>query len=100
MMVLKIFFTDDEIRKFFESNGFKCEIKELGEWRNTYHNKSEWVPIDRLCVIFPNGKYTDACKLFEQVTEQRMKRQIAPANLEVQRLIENTYKSNLKTIEV
>ena len=97
-MILSIFFTDDEIQRFFESNGFKCEMKDFGQWRNTYHNHSEWVEISRLAVVFPNGNFTLASRLFEQVTESRMKKQIAPVNLEIQRLIESTYKQNLKGI--
>lgn len=97
-MILQIFFTEDEIRKFFEQNGYKCEMREFGEWRKTTHRDLDWVTIDRLAVIFPNGKHTLASKLFEQVTTARMKRQIAPANLETQRLIETVYKQNLKTI--
>lgn len=98
MMILQIFFSDDEIQKFFEANGFKCEIKDFGEWRNAYHNRSEWVEVPRLAVVFKNDKYTDARKLFEKVVEARLKKQIAPCNLETQRLIETMYKQHLKTL--
>lgn len=97
MMILQIFFTEDEIQKFFEANGYKCEMRDFGEWRHATHRDMDWVDIPRLAVVFPNGKHTLASKLFEQVTTARMKRQIAPANLETQRLIETTYKQNLKT---
>ena len=96
-MILQIFFTDDEISIFFEGNGYKCEMRDFGEWRKSTHRDMDWCEIPRLAVIFPNGKHTLASKLFEQVTTARMKRQIAPVSLEVQRLIETTYKLNLKT---
>jgi hypothetical protein len=98
MIILKVIFTEDEIRQFFEGNGYKCEMRDFPEWRTTTHNHGEFVYIQRLAVVFPNGKHTMASKLFEQVTESRMKRQIAPINLELQRLIEATYKNNLKTL--
>jgi arylamine N-acetyltransferase len=97
MIILKVIFTEDEIRQFFEGNGYKCEMRDFGEWRNTTHNNGEFVQISRLAVVLPNGRHTLASKLFEQVTEARIKKQIAPVNLEVQRLIEMTYKLNLKT---
>jgi len=100
MMILQIYMTEDEIRKFFEQNGYKCEMRDFGQWSKTTHRDMEWVEIARLAVIFPNGKHTLASKLFEQVVTARMKRQLAPVNLETQRLIETVYKQNLKTIEV
>lgn len=97
-MILQIQMTEDEIKKFFEQNGYKCELRDFGEWRKTTHRDTDWVDIPRLAVIFPNGKHTLASKLFEQVITTRMKRQLAPVNLEMQRLIETTYKNNLKTL--
>ena len=100
MMILQIQMSEDEIRKFFEQNGYKCEMRDFGEWRKATHRDMDWVEISRLAVVFPNGKYTLASKLFEQVITNRMKRQLAPVNLETQRLIETVYKQNLKTIEL
>lgn len=99
MMILQVYFTDDEIRHFFESNGYKCETRDYGEWRHTTHRDMDWVEIPRLAVVFQNGKHTRADKLFEKVATSRMKKQMAPTSLEMQRLIETVYKTNLKTIE-
>lgn len=96
MMIIQILFTDDEIREFFEKNGYKCEMRDFGHWRASYHNKTDWVVVERLAVVFPNGKHTQADKLFESVITNRMKRQMTPVNLETQRLIETVYKNNLK----
>ena len=98
MMVLSIFFTDDEIQKFFAENGYKCEMRDFGQWSRETHRDMKWVEVSRLAVVFENGKHTLAEKLFEQVTTAKMKRQIAPVSLETKRLIESTYKQNLKSI--
>lgn len=96
-MVLQIFFTEDEIRKFFESNGFSCEMRDFGQWSRTTHRHDEWVEVSRLAVVLEDGRHTLASRLFEQVTTAQMKRQICPANTEVKQLIEVTYKNSQNT---
>lgn len=90
-MVLQIFFTEDEIRTFFESNGFKCEMRDFGHWAKTTHRDSDWIEYPRLAVVFEDGKHVLASRLFEQVTTCQMKRQICPSNPETRQLIETTY---------
>lgn len=96
-MVLQIYFTDDEIRRFFEANGFTCEVRNFGQWEPTTHGHGEFVQVPRMALIFPNGKYVRADTLFEQVITARMKRQLTPNNLETQRLIETVFKNGLKS---
>lgn len=91
MMLLKIHFNDDEIRHFFEANGFKVADHTTGHFRPAYHNRSEWVEYEVPGIVL-NGRTYDATKVFEQVVEQRVKRMVAPANLETKRAIEQTIK--------
>lgn len=95
MMTIQVQFTDDEMQKFFEANGFTTCQHDFGEWRPAYHNRTEWVAIPRLAVMM-NGKPTRADRLFDQVTTARLKRTLTPVNLETQRIIETVYKHNLK----
>ncbi len=94
-MVLKIFFTPNEIRKFFEDNGYKVEIREFGMFSATYHNRSEWVETTDDAVVI-NGRHVRASTLFEKVVEYRLKRMIAPKNLKIKRAIEKTFKNMVK----
>jgi hypothetical protein len=95
MMVLQIFFSDDDIKSFFNSNGFECSKKEVGEWVPAYHNKSEYVTKMRLFVI-NDKKQVEARKLFERIAEKRMRRFLAPVSLESKRMIENEIKNLTK----
>lgn len=90
-MILKVFFTPDEIKKFFRDNGFKVVSKSFGRFENSYHNRSEWQEYEADAVEF-NGQYTEASKLFEKVTEAKIKKMIAPESLETKRIIESTFK--------
>ena len=96
MLVLKVTYTPDEVAEFFRSNGFTVEDREFGYWDKHYHNKCEWVTVHEPAVVLPDGKYVKAKKLFEKVTEWRIKRMIAPTNLETQRSIEKNIKHLLK----
>gem|GEM_PF-6999768 len=91
-MILQIFFTPDEIRRFFEENGFKVESRGFTEFRPAYHNRTECVEIDHEVVVFPSGKFIRADKLFEALAEYSLKRQIIQNNLETKRLIKLTFK--------
>jgi hypothetical protein len=95
MMVLKIFFSPDEIQQFFAANGFKVELRDFGHYRPAYHNRDEWVETPENAVII-NGRHVKASELFEKVAEQRLKRMIAPENLETKRIIEKTFKALAK----
>ena len=97
-MVLQIFFTEDEIQKFFESNGYACEMRDFGQWSRETHRDSKWVEVSRLAVVFEDGRHTLASRLFEQVTTAQMKRQICPVNQEVKQLIQATYTNNLNSL--
>lgn len=91
MMILKVFFTPDEIKKFFRDNGFTVVTRQFGRFENRYHNREEWVQYDEDAVEI-NGKYVKASELFEKVTEAKVKKMIAPESLESKRIIERTFK--------
>lgn len=91
-MVLSILFTDDEIKKFFESNGFEVEEREFGTWGKAYHNTEEYQKRMQLAVII-KGKYVEARKLFERIAEKRMKRYLAPVSMEAKRMIDNEFRN-------
>ena len=92
MMVLKIHFTPDEVSRFFTQNGYKVEPRKFGHYVNAYHNKSEWIEYTDDAVVDTNGSYAKASLLFEKVIEQRVKRMIAPQNLECKRAIKAHFK--------
>lgn len=94
-MVLQIYFSDDEIKSFFEGNGFRVEEREAGEWVPAYHNRSEYVTKMRHFVFLQN-RQIEARKLFERIAEKRMRRYIAPVSLESKRMIETEFKNLLK----
>lgn len=85
-MLMQVFFTPDEIRKFFTENGYQVVTADFGKWVPSYHNKSEWVTCPADAVIIGDNKI-EASKLFEKVIEHRMKRMIAPVSIEMQRVI-------------
>ncbi|RKE02336.1 hypothetical protein [Marinifilum flexuosum] len=91
MMILKVFFTPDEIKKFFRDNGFQVVTREFGRFEKGYHNRDEWVKVDEDAVVI-DGKYVKASELFEKVTEAKIKKMIAPESLETKRVIERTFK--------
>jgi hypothetical protein len=93
-MVLKLFFTPDEIKQFFENNGFEVIQGTFGKWGPAYHNRDEWNEYTDDAVRI-DGKYIEASKLFEKVAEYRLKRMIAPESLEVKRTIERAFKKLL-----
>lgn len=86
-MVLKVHFNDDEIRRFFELNGFKIVDHKVGRFVPTYHNRDEWEEFTVPGVVV-DGRTYEASKVFEQVAEMRVKQMVAPANLETRRNIE------------
>ena len=88
MILLQISFTDEEIRKFFEENGFRIEDRETGHWRRQTHNSDKWVTYNAPMLIMPNGRAVMASKVFNLVAEMRIKRNITLNNPGTQRLIE------------
>lgn len=95
MMVLKIQFTPDEINDFFRRNGYTVEDKKFGRWMPVYHNKSEYVEYYEAAVVI-DGRHVKAATLFEKVAEYRIKRMIAPTNIDVRRIIHRTFNNTLK----
>ena len=91
MMILKVFFTPDEIKKFFLNNGFNVVTRQFGRFERRYHNREEWVKYEDDAVEI-DGKYVKASVLFEKVTEAKIKKMIAPESLETKRIIERTFK--------
>ena len=95
MMVLKVFFSAEEIKQFFTENGYTVIETTFGRWDKAYHNRSEYVDYIADAVVI-NNKFIEASKLFEKISEYRIKRMITPANIEMKRLIETTFKHLLK----
>lgn len=93
-MVLQIFFTPDEIKQFFEDNGFEVIQGTFGKWGKVYHNRDEWNEYTADAVRI-DGKYIEATKLFEKVAEYRLKRMIAPTSAEIKRTVKSTFKKIL-----
>jgi len=91
MIYLQILFTDDEVKLFFEANGYEVEEREFGEWKPAYHNKQTWVMLPKPAVVI-NGKHVEARKLFDRIVEIRLKRYLTPTSLECKRQIENEFK--------
>lgn len=76
-MILKAYFTDEEIESFFRKNGYMIIPHKRGKWQSTYHNKNEYIEIDIPGVVIPerNGhnRVLDGLNLFERVAEKRIK---------------------------
>ncbi len=94
-MILKIFFTPQEIARFFRENGYVVEPHTFGRWENRYHDESKWVEYTDDAVVIGNNK-VKASDLFERMAEYRLKRVCTPVNTETKRAIENTFKTILK----
>lgn len=78
-MVLQLFFSTEEIKRFFEDNGFEVIQGTFGKWGKVYHNRDEWNEYSADAVRI-DGKYVEATKLFEKVAEIRLKKLIAPVS--------------------
>ena len=93
MILLQISFTDEEIRKFFEENGFRIEERERGHWRRQYHGADKWISSMEPMLVLPSGDAVTASKVFNLVAEMRIKRNITLNNPGTQSLIEKAIKS-------
>lgn len=91
-MVLQVNVTDDEMREFFTRNGYSVASCQKGRWVHRYHNKAEWVETTVLGVVAPSGRVVEAAPIFQAVAESKLKRIIAPANLETKRYINKLLK--------
>lgn len=94
-MIVKLFFTPEEIAAFFRENGFKVEQRTFGRWENRGHNDMKWVEFTDDAVII-GERQVKASNLFERIAEYRLKRVCTPVNVETKRAIENTFKTILK----
>jgi len=94
-MVLKIFFTPEEISSFFRENGYKVEQRTFGRWDKRSHGDMKWVEYTDDAVVISNQQ-VKASDLFQLMAEFRLKRVCTPVNNETKRAIENTFKTMLK----
>lgn len=78
-MVIKLYFTPEEIRRFFMSNGYNVVTADFGNWCPSYHNQSEWMKYTADGII-ANDRVYEASKLFESVIESNLKRLVAPTS--------------------
>jgi len=90
-MVLQIIFTDDQIRTFFEANGFEVEDREFGQWSKNTHRPAEWMTATHPAVLL-KGRYVKARDLFNRIAEKQMRKYLAPVNMEARRNIEGEFK--------
>lgn len=95
MMVLQIYITDDEMKSFFEANGFEVTEREFQRWEKVTHSRHEMVSRMQLAVIW-NGKPVEARGLLERLSAKRLKRYLMPQSLEAKRSIETELKTLLK----
>ncbi len=93
-MVLKIFFSQDEIKQFFEANGFLVVQGTFGKWGKALHNQDEWNDYQADAVLIGN-RYVEASKLFEGVAERRLKSLVAPTSKEIKNTVESIFKTLL-----
>lgn len=93
-MILRIFFTPAEIRKFFEDNGFEIVQGTFGKWGPTYHNRDEWNEYTANAVRI-DGKYVEAAKLFERVAEVQLKQLMVPTSNNIQNTIKTVFQDLL-----
>ena len=94
-MIVKLLFTQTEIREFFAANGFAVVPHTFGRWETRAHNDMKWVEYTDDAVEIA-GHRVKAETLFEKLAEYRLKRVCTPANTETKRAIENTFKAILK----
>lgn len=94
-MIVKVHFSQAEIKQFFENNGFEVIQGEFGKFVPAYHNRDEWNGYTADAVR-NDGKYIEASKLFERVSEYRLKQLIAPVLPDVKNDIETCFNQLLK----
>lgn len=94
-MTVNIFFSAEEIRSFFERNGFQVIESTFGRFAPAYHGKSEWTDYIADAVII-GSRQVEASKLFEKVSQTRLKRLITPHNEGMKSLIESEFKNLTK----
>lgn len=93
-MVLQIFFSQTEIREFFERNGFEVAEKTFGNWGKICHNRDEWNDYLADAVLF-GDTYVEASELFKNVAEKQLKAIMMPTSEDVKSIV-NTVKKQLK----
>lgn len=96
-MILKIIFTDDDIQRFFEANGFQVEERDFGQWTRVTHGADEFLHAPHPAVVI-NGRHVKARQLFDRIAEKRLRKYLAPVNLESRRMIEMEFKTLTKSI--
>jgi hypothetical protein len=94
-MIIKLLFTQQEVRDFFTANGFAVVPHTFGRWERRHHNRDEWVEFTDDAIEI-GGQFVKAETLFERIAEFRLKRVCTPVNTETKRAIENTFKNILK----
>jgi len=78
--MVQLHFKEEQIRAFFEARGFKVTISGFEQARTLYHNRTEFVEVDRLAVKH-NGKNYDAEALFNEIIQNKLKSLLlAPGN--------------------
>ncbi len=86
-MVLKVMFSEEEITKFFVDNGYSVVPHTRGYWGKGVHGRDEYYEKDIPGIVI-NNRVVDAEKVFENIAEYRLKKMVAPVNLETKRMIE------------
>jgi len=95
MMILKVFFTPDEIRAFFTSNGFEVRESEVGRWDKQTHGRDRYMTWMEDHVVIGSHQ-VKASDLFERLAEYRLKHMLTPSNNETRKAIETQFNHILK----
>lgn len=88
-MQIKVHINDDEVKAFFEANGYECKVVESGYWSKEHHNRCEWIECDKLVVIV-HEQQVSAHDLIQATIKQRLLSAGATAK--------NAIKTALKTL--
>lgn len=94
-MELKLFFSPDDIRKFFEGNGFEIKPAEVGRWEKQSHGRDKFITWMEDHVVI-DGTYVRASDIFQQVVESRMHGILIPVNVTSKNIIETVFYRILK----
>lgn len=94
-MILNIFFSPDEIREFFENNGFEVRQEETGRWEKQSHGSDKYTTWMEEHVVI-DGAMVRASLLFDRIAENRIKHMITPASNEARKEIETQFNHILK----
>lgn len=87
MINLRLTFTEQEIKEYFEQSGYSTGTKTLGEWRRVSHGEDRWVEYDTLVVYLPNGSCMDVRELLQGLISWQFKKMILNNHASVEQYV-------------